>query len=104
MKGKLYLKKPKSKRSLRTISLTPETLTALADHRAMLLNRGQGGSDLVFPAAEGGPQARTNFNHRVWTPLLKRVELDYRGAHNLRHTFATLALGGLASRSTWFPP
>lgn len=93
VKGKLYLKKPKTKRSLRTINLTPDTLVALTEHRKMLITRGRAGEELVFPAPGGGPQSRTNFNHRTWKPLLVKTELDYRGAHNLRHTYATLALG-----------
>jgi integrase len=91
--GVLHIRKPKTKRGLRTINLTPDTLAALDAHRTLILKRGRAASALVFPAIEGGPQSRINFGHRFWRPLLTRTELDYRGAHNLRHTYATIALG-----------
>lgn len=91
--GKLYLRKPKTKRSVRTINVTPETIATLIEHKALLLRSGIAASEFVFPSPVGGMQSRINFGKRTWRPLLKRLGISHRGAHNLRHTFATLALG-----------
>lgn len=36
---------------------------------------------------------RGTFRTRQWQRLLRRVDLEYRGFHHVRHTFATLSLG-----------
>ena len=36
---------------------------------------------------------KSNFRNHVWIPTLRAASIDYRGFHNLRHTYATLTLG-----------
>lgn len=90
---------PKTKRSLRTISLAPELVNLLRPMR-----RGPG--DLVFTAAQGGPVRHQNFRSRVWGPAVGRFAGDVtengrvvRGPgkrpriHDLRHSHASFLLG-----------
>lgn len=93
VEGAVSLRKPKTRKSVRTVNLTPDAVGALREHKALQLRLGLAACEMVFPAPEGGMQGRTNFNRRIWRPLLKRCGIEYRGAHHLRHTYATLALG-----------
>lgn len=36
---------------------------------------------------------RSNFGHRHWRPLLKKLGIPHRGLHHARHTAASLLLG-----------
>ena len=75
----------KTKNSYRNISISQDAvamLTEMEAHRS---------SDYVFPASTGGPISPDSVNnmlHRV----LKRAGLPSIRFHDLRHTFATLAL------------
>ena len=75
----------KTKNSYRNISISQDAvamLTEMAAHRS---------SDYVFPSSTGGPISPDSVNnmlHRV----LKRAGLPSIRFHDLRHTFATLAL------------
>ena len=75
----------KTKNSYRSISISQDAvamLTEMEAHRS---------SDYVFPASTGGPISPDSVNnmlHRV----LKRAGLPSIRFHDLRHTFATLAL------------
>lgn len=89
--GKVVLRPPKTDSSIRTVKMPFETMRALARHRRSL-NLAPGPS-LVFPNLHGEPQRRGSFRVHFWDPLLASLNLDHRGAHHLRHTFATLALG-----------
>lgn len=91
--GSVTLKRPKTKASIRTVSLTPQTITALKAHKAILLKEGLASSKLVLPAPEGGLISRNNFRTRFWIPLLDRLGLARRGFHHTRHSYATLSLG-----------
>lgn len=91
-RGKLSLRRPKTEASIRDVVLPSIAAEALVDHFSLLLREGIR-SDYVFVSPDGTPIRRTNWGRRVWTPLLKRLGLRHRGAHQLRHTFATLALG-----------
>jgi integrase len=90
--GKIVVRKPKSKSSVRTIPLSPQLVTALIEHRADLLRRGLAGNKLVFPATHGGHLHRSTFARRHWLPLLDRLGIERRGLHHARHTFACLSL------------
>lgn len=46
----------------------------------------------LFPDIQGGPMRANNFIRRSFKPLLKRAGLPDIRFHDLRHTFATLAL------------
>ena len=77
---------PKTKASLRTLTLSATIVDELARHLA-------GGTDpdrYVFLAPSGGPLRRSNFRHRVWLPAVKAAGLEGFTFHGLRHTAATL--------------
>ena len=46
----------------------------------------------LFPDATGKPMDTDNFRRRVWNPLLRTARVQHRKLHNLRHTYASLAL------------
>lgn len=46
----------------------------------------------VFATRNGHPIDNTNFNDRVWKPLLRLLGLKYRRPYQMRHTCATLWL------------
>lgn len=91
--GNLKLGPPKTSRSRRTLELTGATVDALASHRARMLREGHAAAATVFCDSKGGLLRKSNFRNHVWIRTLKDVGIDYRGFHNLRHTYATLALG-----------
>lgn len=92
LKGRVSRRKPKTKRSRRTVHLTAIAKEALTAHLAILKKEGNEGTDFLFPARRGGPTRRTNFARRYWNSLLRRLKIKHRGFHHCRHTFATLAL------------
>ena len=49
-------------------------------------------SKFVFCNMEGNPINLNNFTKRVWAPLLRHLNLDYRKPYMMRHTAATLWL------------
>lgn len=91
-RGRVSIRKPKTKASVRTIALPACAVVALQRHQAIMMKEGNAGNELVFPAINGNVAHRTNFAARVWGPLLKALKLDPRGFHHTRHTYATLAL------------
>ncbi|MDZ4685529.1 MAG: tyrosine-type recombinase/integrase [Planctomycetaceae bacterium] len=91
--GKVTIRKPKTKSSVRVVELPDAAVVALKDHRKILDAEGNAGGKLVFPAPEGGLMPRTTFRHRYWLPICRRAKLLPRGFHHTRHTYATLALG-----------
>lgn len=81
----VYLGAPKSRRSLRTISLSPSTVAAIRD---AIESRER--DSLAFPAPGGGRLRHQNFHPRIWhkavsdSGILKRPRV-----HDLRHTHAS---------------
>lgn len=92
--GTPHLSAPKTPHSIRTIELSPACLAALSDRKKWAMKNGLAGCKLVFSNSRGGAINPRNFNTFVWKPQLKRLELPHRGFHHVRHTYATLALGG----------
>jgi integrase len=90
--GRVYIAKPKTANSVRTVSLPPFVVAALRQHQAVQMRDGLAGSQHVFPTSKGSLFSRANFYKDEWTPRLIRLGLTHRGVHNSRHTFATLAL------------
>jgi integrase len=93
-KGKTVLKQPKSRRSLRTVSLTDDVVHALGEP-------GDSGS-LVFPNRLGRKMDHSSFRHNVWLPTIERAQnaelcaeagvVPLRRAptpHDLRHSHAS---------------
>lgn len=93
-KGKTVLKQPKSRRSLRTVSLTDDVVHALGDPGDS--------SALVFPNRLGRKMDHSSFRHNVWLPMIERAQnvalcaeegvVPLRRAptiHDLRHSHAS---------------
>ena len=66
---------------------------ALADHRQKMFARGLVSAErLLFVDSQGGPIRKSNFQRRVFKPLLTAAEVPTVRFHDLRHTSATLML------------
>ena len=90
--GKLNFEPPKSKAGLRTIELTTRTLDELNNRRKLQVSSGQAGHELVFTNKAGKPVRPPVWWRDEWARVLKHLEIDHRGFHHTRHTYATLAL------------
>ena len=96
--GKVTFGEPKTKKSRRSIRLTPQATEALRAHlerqlRDMeILGDRYRDQDLVFTADTGAPINPSNLRQRSFAPLLKRAGLPHMRFHDLRHTCATLLL------------
>ncbi len=92
--GGPYLKGPKSPASHRTLALHWEAVDALRAQDAMLAAEGLSTApkSLVFPNTRGEPMSRHNLRYRHLRPALTRAGLPALSLHELRHTFASIAL------------
>jgi integrase len=94
---KIVLGEPKTARGRRTISLDPGTAAMLRSHRAAqaehrhLLGAVVLGDDLVFARADGTPVHPDLFS-KTFDRAVRRLGLRKVRLHDLRHTYATLAL------------
>src|SRR5262249_37347645 len=96
--GKLRFAPPKTKSSLRTLSLSDKLVQVLRQHQARQAEeQAAQGADwnrrgLVFPSGAGTPIEPRNLN-RHFKALLKRTGLPLATRfHDLRHTCATLMI------------
>jgi integrase len=93
-KGGPLLSYPKTSRSRRSVSLFPDLVEAMGDHR--------GAAEYVFPNQSGGHLWHGSFHSRVWLPAVRKAmdEQVCRAAglppltraptlHDLRHTHAS---------------
>jgi integrase len=96
--GRVVFGEPKTKKSRRSIRLTPQAVEALKSHLERQLQdmeilgdryQDQG---LVFTTDTGAPINPSNLRQRSFAPLLKRAGLPHMRFHDLRHTCATLLL------------
>ena len=76
----------KTKNAYRTLPLAEDTVSVLKEQR-----RKVGNSPWVFPSPNGGPISPDSVLHMLHR-VLKRAGLPRVRFHDLRHTFATLAL------------
>ena len=76
----------KTKNAYRTLPLAEDTVSILLEQKEKV-----GGSPWVFPSPTGGPISPDSVLHMLHR-VLKRAGLPKVRFHDLRHTFATLAL------------
>ena len=88
--GVLAIKEPKTKASLRTISIDRITMNRLREHKK---NYSQPKCDLVFPDSNCINAIRqSNFRTRIWDPACKQINLVGVTPHDLRHTSVALSV------------
>jgi len=98
--GKLVLMEPKTARSRRVIDVEPRVVASLRRHRAAqeLARRVAGDSsiapiqDLVFTSPTGAPIDGRILIRSWFRPLLKKAGLPPIRIHDLRHSYASIAL------------
>jgi integrase len=96
--GRWSLDEPKTGHSRRSIRLPATALHALKVHRAqqveqrLVLGPAWAEHDLVFCNTVGRPLQKSNLLPRSFRRLLRRAGLPRIRFHDLRHTYATLAL------------
>lgn len=96
--GRVALGEPKTKKSRRSIRLTPRAAGALKAHLERQLREIEALGDryqdrgLLFATDTGGPINPSNLRKRSLAPLLKKARLPHIRFHDLRHTCATLLL------------
>ena len=92
--GEFIFEDPKSLASKRKISLPPEYLPILAEHRTRAVKKDPdtfSAESLVFTSLEGTPVNPQNWQ-RFWRKLLHQAGVEHKKFHALRHTHATKLL------------
>ncbi len=96
--GRIRFKGPKSKTSRRVIPLAPECIKLLRSHKAQQEEEKRIAADLyvdddlVFPDSDGNPWPPDTFTTQ-FSKLTRTVGMRGVRFHDLRHAFASLALG-----------
>jgi integrase len=90
---KIAFSTPKTKKGIRSVALDPATIEALEVHRLeqQLANTADTGLDLIFADGAGGPIHPGVFS-ATFERLTRDAGLPPIRFHDLRHTYATLAL------------
>ncbi len=97
LRGKVDIKPPKTASSRRDVHMPRGVLAALREHRRTQDERRRelgplwDDYDLVFTAANGGPIHPDNLD-RDYARLVRRAGVRRIRIHDLRHSFATLAI------------
>ena len=87
IKGELHISEPKTKSSIRTVVLPGSLLKVLENYKATVNSRWM----FPSPAKEDAPLT-LNFTRRRMQQTLERAQCKKVRFHDLRHTFATMAL------------
>jgi integrase len=96
--GVIELGEPKTKKSRRSIRLTPRAIEALEAHLERqlreigILGDRYEDQELLFTTSTGGLINPSNLRQRNFARLLKEARLPHIRFHDLRHTCATLLL------------
>lgn len=100
--GGMKLGKTKTESSVRTVYLTPQAMSALRRTRELwrqeALARVPEARNLIVVSVHGKILHYSTYT-QAYTVLLKRAGIPHTALHNLRHTFATLAIDSGASPS-----
>jgi integrase len=100
VRGSWSLKKPKTDRSRRSVVLPKALLRELKEYRArqaaekLAAGSRYGNLGLIFANKEGAPLDYRTTARRYFRPLLKAAGLPEIRPYDLRHSHATLMLGG----------
>ncbi|MBD3671916.1 MAG: site-specific integrase [Planctomycetaceae bacterium] len=92
-RGKPYLDRLKTANSRRVLHLTAGCLKSLQVRQSTAMKEGLAGCEFVVPTGAGTIFGKSNFDRQVWKRVLKSCDLELRGFHHTRHTFATINLG-----------
>lgn len=97
LRGRIEFKPPKTKSSLRTISLPAEVITLLREQRQrqserrLALGEAWNDHDLVFTVGNGNPIHPDNVRHD-FERLVREANVPMIRIHDQRHTHVTLAI------------
>jgi integrase len=86
---------PKTQHAVRDVVLAPVLAAALRDHRSESVFSGP--DDFVFASKVGTPLHWRNVSRRALEPALKAAGIEPLRWHDLRHTFASVLIGGGAN-------
>ena len=87
--GQFHTGPPKTRASLRQISLPPFMVNEVEKHLGAYPTAGEG---LIMTSAKGTYLRRSNFQRRVWTPAVEAADLSPLRFHDLRHSHVALLI------------
>lgn len=88
---------PLKTEAVRDIAIAKPVQTALHDHRKLMLAEGHAADPMCFLTPSGTWLRKSNFRKNIWVPLQTLAKVRPRRFHDLRHTYATLALSANVS-------
>lgn len=78
-----FISSPKTKSSIRTIDMLPQT------EKYLLLQKNITSNKYVFLRSDGKPYRASGSLNRYWIQLLKDLNLEHRSIYQTRHSFAS---------------